>query len=207
MPTLAYLGPEGTNAEIAALTFADRTPCTLVPHHSIQGTLRAVLQREVEWAIVPVENSIEGGVGLTLDCLWNWEGLHIHSAVELPITHALLGVGELQDITHVYSHPQALAQCQGWLELYIPNAQQIPMTSTSVALDLLPGQPQLGAIAAPRAARLKNLPILAQPINDYPDNRTRFGTSTRSFCPTRDQPHPHRIATLQKNPRRICLFY
>lgn len=174
-PTIAYLGPAGTYSELAALTYQGQGLAQLQPHHSIQGTLRAVAEGRVTQGVVPVENSIEGSVGLTLDMLWNLDGLTIQAAIELPITHALLGFSlSLTDIERVYSHPQALAQCQGWLEQYLPRADLIPLASTSQAVHSLVEDPKAAAIASPRAAQLHGVPILQAAIQDYPDNRTRF---------------------------------
>ncbi|WP_218082099.1 prephenate dehydratase [Anthocerotibacter panamensis] len=179
---LAYLGPPGTNTEAAALAYLGGKSVPLLPHNSIQGTLRAVLEGSAARAVVPVENSIEGSVGLTLDSLWNLPGLEVQAALELPITHALMGFSpDLAPVTRVYSHPQALAQCQGWLEVNLPQAQQVPTPSTTEALSYLTRDPGYSAIAAPRAACLCDIPILAVPINDYPDNRTRFWIVGRSI--------------------------
>jgi len=179
--TIAHLGPSGTNTESAALQYAEwlsQTTCqqaVLDPHLSIAQTLKAVAQGAVDFAVVPVENSIEGSVTMTLDTFWQLEQLQIHAELVLPIVHAFLSeASELSTIQTVYSHPQALSQCQEWLELHLPNAQLVPMKSTTEALEHLKHQPDVGAIASRRAAELYDLPILACPINDYPDNCTRF---------------------------------
>ena len=83
------------------------------------------------------------------------------------------------EIQKVYSHPQALAQCQLWLAQFIPSAQLIPTNSTTEALQYLEDR-NVAAISSPRAAELYHLPVLAQPINDYPDNYTRFWVLSRS---------------------------
>jgi prephenate dehydratase len=83
------------------------------------------------------------------------------------------------EIQKVYSHPQALAQCQLWLGQFIPSAQLIPANSTTEALQYLEDT-NVAAISSPRAAELYNLPVLAHPINDYPDNYTRFWVLTTS---------------------------
>lgn len=179
--SIAHLGPSGTNAESAALIYANwlktetAQDVVLLPHVSIAQTLRLVAQRQVDLAVVPVENSIEGSVAMTLDTFWQLEGLQIQQALDLPIIHAFLSqASTLESIQTVYSHPQALAQCQEWLERNLPNAQLIPMKSTTEALHSLKDDSTVGAIASKRAAELYDLPILECPINDYPDNCTRF---------------------------------
>ncbi len=178
--SLAFLGPSGTYAEAAALACSQwwkrqsAIVPELVPYPSIAQTLQAVAQRETQLAIVPVENSTEGSVTTTLDTLWQLDTLQIQQAWVLPISHALISrAGHSANIQTVYSHPQALAQCQEWLERYLPDVKLIPTRSTTEALQHLT-EPSAGAIASCRAAQLYGLPVLAHPINDRPDNCTKF---------------------------------
>lgn len=178
---IAHLGPSGTNAESAALQYAELLAQTteqapvLCPHVSIAQTLKAVAQGEADYAVVPVENSIEGSVTMTLDTFWQFPQLQIQAALDMPIIHAFLSVApDIATIQTVYSHPQALSQCQEWLECHLPQVQLVPMKSTTEALQHLRQEPTAAAIAARRAAELYDLPILACPINDHPDNCTRF---------------------------------
>lgn len=177
--SIAHLGPSGTYAETAALayvqTLADRETVTLCPYPSILQTLYSVAERQTQVAVVPVENSIEGGVGVTLDTVWQLNTLQIQQALVLPISHTLIScAANLEAIEAVYSHPQALAQCQGWLAKHLPTAQLIPANSTTEALQHLNQNSTLAAISSHRAAQLYALPVLAYPINDLPDNCTRF---------------------------------
>jgi prephenate dehydratase len=174
--SIAHLGPTGTYSESAALQYAKTLPeqTELHPHASIAQTLHAVADGQADIAVVPVENSIEGGVTFTLDTLWQLDQLQIRQALVLPIAHALLSIApDLEQIKTIYSHPQALSQCQEWLVQYLPHAQLIPTSSTTEALQHLQ-DPQMGAISSQRAAQLYNLPILVERINDRPDNCTRF---------------------------------
>jgi prephenate dehydratase len=179
--SIAHLGPTGTNAETAALAYANwltrerGEQCLLCPYPSIAQTLRSVAEKNVDIAVVPVENSTEGTVRITLDTLWQLDRLKIQQELVLPITHALISTAKsLGEIKTVYSHPQALAQCQKWLEDYLPNVTLVASNSTTEALQQIEAEPTAGAIASPRAAKLYNLPILAANIHDYPDNCTRF---------------------------------
>lgn len=182
---IAYLGPPGTYTEQAALAYVSWVTkgtgqsAILCPYPSIAQTLRAVAQGEAQLAVVPVENSIEGSVAITLDMLWQLDTLQIQLGLVMPITHSLLSRGSLSGIQAVYSHPQALAQCQGWLEQFLPNVQLIPTNSTTEGLQQVEQDLTAGAIASLRAAQLYNLPILAKAINDYPDNCTRFWVLTQ----------------------------
>lgn len=177
--SIAHLGPTGTYAEQAALAYRnqlnDEEQITLCPYPSIAQTLKAVARGKADVAVVPVENSIEGSVTITLDTLWQLDQLQIQLALVLPITHALLShAPNLEAVATVYSHPQALAQCQGWLEQFLPSVELIPTNSTTEALQYLEQESSSGAISSLRAAQIYNLPILAHAINDYPDNCTRF---------------------------------
>jgi prephenate dehydratase len=185
--SIAHLGPVGTNAETAALAYLKwlsqetNSECALFPYSTISQALEASATGQVDYAVVPVENSIEGSVTVTLDTLWRLDRLRIQHALVLPISHALLSnATSFNEIQKVYSHPQALAQCQLWLGQFIPSAELIPANSTTEALQYLEDR-SIGVISAPRAAQLYNLPMLAHPINDYPDNYTRFWALGRSI--------------------------
>ncbi|MBD1821151.1 prephenate dehydratase [Cyanobacteria bacterium FACHB-DQ100] len=179
--TIAHLGPHGTYTEAAALKYltwltqTSNETAFLCPYPSITQALEAVAKEQAHFAVVPVENSIEGSVTMTLDALWRLDTLKIQHAIVLPINHALLSIAErLDEIQTVYSHPQALAQCQNWLDRNLPNVQLIAANSTTEALQHLGEDQTIAAISSQRAAQLYSLPILASPINDHPENCTRF---------------------------------
>jgi prephenate dehydratase len=180
MLTLAYLGPTGTYTEAAAIAYCNwlERSCggqgKLVPHPSISQTLEALLTRSCDLAVIPIENSIQGSVTVSLDRFWEKEHLQVQQALVLPIHHALISRGGgLDEIKTVYSHPQALAQCQHWLERQLPHVSLHSTNSTAEALQYLQDA-TVGAIASERAAHLYDLPILAHAINDHQDNCTRF---------------------------------
>jgi prephenate dehydratase len=179
--SIAHLGPSGTYAEAAALSYSNwlaqnsHPKSLLCSYPSIAQTLNAVALKQAELAVVPVENSIEGSVTTTLDTLWMLDNLQIQRALILPISHALLShANAIESIQTIYSHPQALAQCHQWLERHRPTAQLISTNSTTEALQHLAKDKTAGAISSQRAALLYQVPILAHPINDHPDNCTRF---------------------------------
>jgi prephenate dehydratase len=188
--SIAYLGPPGTYTEAATLICArwlqqeTGQSAVLCPYPSNAQVLKAVDGGQVDWAVVPVENSIEGGVTMTLDTLWQLDTLHIQRALVMPIVHALISCApEIAAIKTVYSHPQGLGQCQTWLEKWLPNVKVIPGSSTTEGLQYLESDPTIGVISSQRAAELYNLPILACPINDHPDNCTRFLCMSRDPSP------------------------
>jgi prephenate dehydratase len=176
---IAHLGPKGTYTEAAAQAYGETLEgidFDLEPYANIASTLAAVAQGNATLALVPAENSIEGAVTMTADTIWHLDAkLQIQQAIVLPIRHVLISIAtNLSDITTVYSHPQALSQCQDWLQQHLPDAERIADTSTTAALNTLAANPQLAAISSARAANMYALPILAQPINDRPDNQTKF---------------------------------
>lgn len=179
--SIAHLGPPGTYAESAALLYSNwltqhfDQQTILCPYPSIAQTIKAVASAQVDLAVVPVENSIEGSVTMTLDTLWQLDSLRIQRALILPIIHAFISRAKtIESVQTVYSHPQGLAQCQNWLEKVLPTAQLIPTNSTTEALKYLDDDLTAGVISSQRAAQLYDLPVLACPINDHPDNCTRF---------------------------------
>lgn len=199
--SIAHLGPPGTYAEQAALLYFNwltKTTdqrATLCPYPSIAQTLRAVAQGQAKLAVVPVENSIEGSVTMTLDALWQLDGLQVQLALVMPIVHTLISCAQsIEDIKTVYSHPQALAQCQGWLDRVIPKVQLIPTNSTTEALLQLEQDPTAAAISSQRAAQLYNLPVLATGINDYPENCTRFWVLSKNYIPFARPSHLERAS-------------
>lgn len=202
--SIAYLGPAGTYSEAAALAYlnqqAEKFPgeCCLCPYPTIAQTLRAVADGEVSLGVVPVENSIEGSVAMTLDSIWQLDQLQIQQALLLPIAHALLSKNSrLEAIKTVYSHPQALGQCQQWLERFLPEVKLIATNSTTEAVQQLEKDEFGGAIASRRAAELYQVQVLAYPIGDRPDNCTRFWVV--SLAPSPGGTHTSLAFSLPKN--------
>ena len=178
MPTrIAYLGPAGTYGEQASRALAELeglTEVSFLPCVGLRAVVECLAQAGADAAVVPVENSVEGGVTATLDALWAHSDLGIRRALVLPIRHALLGSGSLQDVTEVLSHPQALAQCSGWLAAQLPQALQLPTSSTAEAARMVAGSRFRAAIASRKAGLEHGLEELAYPVNDVAGNRTRF---------------------------------
>ena len=174
---LAFLGPAGTYAEQAATRLAELEKISgveLVPQLGIRAVVQAVAGGSCDGAVVPVENSVEGGVTACLDALWEHPELTVVRALVLPIRHALLGSGSVEAVSEVLSHPQALAQCSQWLADHVPRALQLPTSSTAEAARLVAGSRFRAAIASLEAGREQGLAVLAYPINDVPGNCTRF---------------------------------
>ncbi len=174
---VAFLGPKGTFAEQAAFALTKLesidTPVFL-PCKGLRSVIENLANKLCEVAVVPIENSVEGGVTSTLDSLWKHPELSIRRAVVLPIRHSLIGSGSIESISEVLSHPQALGQCSEWLGRNLPNALQLPTNSTAEAIRMVKGSPFRAAIGPKLSSESKDIKELAYPINDIKGNCTRF---------------------------------
>jgi chorismate mutase/prephenate dehydratase len=195
---VAFLGPEGTFTQAAALKHFGHSVRT-VSMNSIPDVFCEVESGACQYGVVPVENSTEGVVSHTLDTFLN-SPLHICGEVTLRIHHHLLSrEQQLQDIRLVYSHQQSLAQCRGWLDRHLPQAQRIPLGSNAEAAALAAEQPGLAAIAGEAAAEIYRLPRLASNIEDEPGNTTRFlVVGKKDALPSGDDKTSLMFSTLNK---------
>jgi len=178
MPTrVAYLGPKGTFAEKAAHLLAhieNLDAPVFLPCKGLRSVIEHAANKHCEVAVVPIENSVEGGVTTTLDSLWAYPDLFIRRALVIPIKHALFSSGSLKNVSEVLSHPQALAQCSEWLNKNLPNALLLPTNSTSEAIRMVAGSKFRAAIGSQSLGKEQGLQELAYPINDIEGNCTRF---------------------------------
>ena len=142
--TVAYLGPQGTFSEEAAILYAPESERS--PYPTIRDAAKAAESGETEEAVLPIENSIEGAVNMTLDYLIHDSTLSIVGEVVLPIRQCLIVTegARQEDIETIRSHPQALAQCRRHLESTYPNASLVASISTASAVEeaLTEGQPR-----------------------------------------------------------------
>ena len=171
--TVAFLGPEGTYSQEAALKhFGGLVP--LAPCGSIDEVFRQAESGTVGYAVVPVENSTEGAVGRTLDLLLATEA-RVCGEVMLPIRQCLMSKGGgIKAIRKIYSHTQSLGQCQHWLSRHLPNAEQVAVVSNAEAARVAAIERGAAAIASRTAAELYGLELLAKNIEDESTNTTRF---------------------------------
>lgn len=168
---VAFLGPEGTYTEQAALKHFGHS-IESEPLADIDAVFRAVEAGEARFGVVPVENSSEGAVSYTLDRFMR-SPLRICGEVELRIRHCLVGRAK-SGIKVVAAHPQALAQCRQWLDRHLPEAERRAVASNAEAAQLARRSPGLVAIAARRTAELYGLKVIAAHIEDEANNTTRF---------------------------------
>jgi prephenate dehydratase len=180
MKEIAYLGPRGSFAEAATRSYLGDAvdDVLMIASASVQAALEAVRDGTAQRALVPMENSVEGSVSVTLDELANGKRLVIVDEVVIPVKFALMvrpGTA-LTDVRRVATHPHAQAQVRGWLEKNLPDAAVIPSMSTAAAAAALLEDPAPfdAAIGQELAAELYGLEVLAEDIGDTADATTRF---------------------------------
>ena len=178
MMKVAYLGPRGSFADAALRTLPWAASADVVPAVSVQAALTMVRSGDVDTALVPLENSVEGSVTVTLDELAYGEPLVIVDEVVLPVTFALVAAPgtSLGDITRLATHPHAQAQVRGWLAANLPDAVVIPALSTAAAAAALLEEPRPydAAVAQAITAEIYGLDVLADNIGDTDEATTRF---------------------------------
>jgi prephenate dehydratase len=174
---VAYLGPAGTHSE-EALRASAPPELDAIPYPTIYDAVMAVQEGEVERAVVPIENALEGSVAVTLDTLAvEAGGVRIAAEVVHPVHHCVIAGRELSlsDVERVVSHPQATAQCARFLRERMPGAEHVSAPSTADAVRSVCGSEEpVVAIGSPLAARLYDCHVLAENVEDHPDNVTRF---------------------------------
>lgn len=170
---IAYLGPAGTFSEQALLKHFG-SGVEPVPCQSIDEVFRVTEARGVDYGIVPVENSSEGAINRSLDLLLQTP-LQICGEVSVPVRHNLLTLGgDMQGVRRICAHPQALAQCMGWLDRNHPTVERVPVSSNAEGARLASVEEHTAAIAGDVAAARYGLQVVAGGIQDDPLNRTRF---------------------------------
>jgi prephenate dehydratase len=175
---VAYLGPAGTHSE-EALRASAPADIEEVPYPTIYDAVMAVHDGSVDSAIVPIENALEGSVAITLDTLVLDAGdVRIAAEVVHPIHHCAIAAGELElsRVERVVSHPQATAQCARFLREQFPHAEHVSAPSTADAVRTVceAADGRSVAIASRLAADVYDCHVLAENIEDHPDNETRF---------------------------------
>jgi prephenate dehydratase len=174
---VAYLGPAGTFAE-EALRASAPGPVEELPYPSVHETVMAVQDGEVDRGVVPIENSLEGGVAATLDALaTDADRVRIAAEVVHPVHHCVVAASrlDLADVARVFSHPQATAQCQRFLRSRLPEAERVASPSTAEAVRIVAeSSAPWVALGSRLSAELYGAVVLEENVEDRPDNETRF---------------------------------
>lgn len=179
-----YFGPRGTFTQAALASYLESNGAAAelersLPFSTVPAVLDAVMSGEVDFGVVPIENSVEGGVSATLDALNAREDLYIRAEVLVPITFVLAARPgtTLESIDAVGSHSHAWAQVRGWMSTNTPAAQYVPTLSTAAAAEALASDgdvPYQAAVCARMAAETFGLEVLAEGIGDNASAVTRF---------------------------------
>ncbi|MEM9950918.1 MAG: prephenate dehydratase [Chloroflexota bacterium] len=173
--TIAFQGIHGANSENAIFQHFGEADVTTYPCTDLEALFTIIHDKQVTAALVPVENAFAGAVNGTYELLMDYD-LRIQAEVIHHVHHALIAMNgaTIDDLTHVRSHPQALAQCERFLQRH--NLQPVAWYDTAGAAKDLASEPDanIGVLASPRAAKIYGLDILAESVEDVSFNFTRF---------------------------------
>ena len=177
--TMGILGPAGTHSEAAALYLNRRLkePRRLVIYSDIYDVLQAVTEHEVDEALVPVENSLEGAINITLDVLACSTMLSVERELIWPVHNLLMAKCQPAEVRRIYSHSQPISQCRVLLEAQYPDVEIVKVASTARAAEIvgdLPAADGAAAICTARGGELNGLKLLAADVQDNMANSTRF---------------------------------
>jgi prephenate dehydratase len=177
--TVAYLGPPGTNSEIAALRFYPDAQHEPLP--SVPAVAAAVRAGAAARGIAAIENSLHGTVTETVDALIRDDHLAVCGEIVLPIEHCLMAAPgtPTADIEVIYSHPQSLGQCRRYLEEHFPAVRTEAALSNAEAVEIAMRTPRAAAIGPARAAQIYGAEIIEHGIEDSTVNKTRFVVLSR----------------------------
>ncbi|WP_302358631.1 prephenate dehydratase [uncultured Mitsuokella sp.] len=176
---MGVLGPLGTHSEAAAQYLSRLLPerPELLVYPDIFAVIQAVEDGEVDSCLVPVENSLEGAINITLDTLARSDDLFVASELIWPVHNQLMARPGTQKICRIYSHPQPISQCRGYLQQHYPEAELIKVASTARAAEIVAKEPRgmgAAAICTKRGGELNGLVTVATEIQDNMANATRF---------------------------------
>jgi chorismate mutase/prephenate dehydratase len=170
---IACLGPEATFCHVASIEHFGQA-ANFIPTRDVPDIFDEVERGRADYGVVPIENSTEGVVNLTLDMFFD-SPLQICAEVMLSISQCLLSTADnLEDIKVIYSHPQAIAQCYTWISRNLPHVEIKETLSTALAAKTAKEQKGTAAIASEFAAKTHRIPVFKAKIEDNPHNYTRF---------------------------------
>ena len=207
-----YLGPDGSNVQSAMFKFLEVCNITVkhqIPQRTIKMVLESLIQDENSLCVLPIENSIEGIVRETIDNLLKLKDnkIRIRGEISIPIKHLLLAKSnDINTIQKIISHPQALAQCSEFLYKNFKDAQIKDVSSTSYAAQKVSVEDDMtiAAIANETCAKLFNLNILSEDINDEPDNKTRFYILSGKELPQTTSGKTSLLLSTKNKPGALC---
>lgn len=179
MKRMGFLGPLGTHSEAAALYLREKLneESELVPYSDIYSVMQAVAVGKLDSCLVPIENSLEGSVNITLDTLARSEALVVNRELIWGVHNHLMAKCSADEVKKIYSHSQPIAQCRDWLDANYPQAERIEAASTAQAARMVAeskAEEGAAAICTKRAGELYGLHVIAEEIQDNDTNCTRF---------------------------------
>ena len=200
--SVSYLGPEGTYTEEAAKYFFQNEE-TLYPKETVDDAIKDVLSGEADYAVIPQENTVGGAVLNYVDAMISTKEVYVTGEIILPISQTLMGLpgAELADIQTVCSHAQGLAQSADWRSEHLPDADVQEMDSTAAAAKYVSqtGDKSIAAVAAPGAAELYGLEVLAKNVQITDANKTRFYVLSKNELEEENLDRAVFIATCEAN--------
>jgi len=178
---VSFQGERGAYSEAAARSFFNEEIET-IPHTTFAEVLENTSIDKTEYAILPVENSLEGSVGESYDLLYTTT-LNAIGEIYHRIEHCLIGVGKLEEVDTIYSHPQALGQCRKFIEQH--NMKTIPAYDTAGSVKIVKelDKKNCACIASKTASTIHNMPIISEKIANNLDNYTRFLILSKTDSP------------------------
>lgn len=199
---VSYLGPEGTYTEEAAQFFFPEASA-MMPETTVPEAIADVVEGKADYAVIPQENTLGGAVTNYVDALIAEKKVFVAGEVVLPINQTLMGVpgATLEDIQTVCSHAQGIKQSEAWRKEHLPEAQTKEMDSTAAAASYVAetGDKTIAAVAAPGAANLYGLSVLAENVQITDANKTRFYVLSAAPLDQAKQTHAVFVADCEAN--------
>ena len=199
---IAYLGPIYSYSYLAAVKHFGQA-ASLVPVATIAAVFEELIRSQAAFGVVPIENSTDGRVVDTLGMFARWP-VRICGEVLLPVHHCLLGRCPRGEITEIYSKPQALSQCRGWLSHHVPDARLIEIASTAAAARLAADKQGAAAIASFEAGVHHGLEVIDENIEDNSHNVTRFAVIGNRRCEPSGQDKTSLMFQLKHQPGALA---
>ena len=212
METMGFLGPVGTHSEAAACYLNNmlERPCRMEGFPTIYAVIQAVAEGKLDTCLVPVENSLEGSINITLDALAHSDSVVVERELVWSVHNQLMVKDTGVPVRRILSHAQPLAQCRDYLRDHFPDAQLEAVASTAFAAKrAAEGKPSdgLAAICTRKAGELNGLVTLAEEIQDNHTNCTRFYQLRRKGCALDETEAQKALVICQidgKNAGRLC---
>ena len=198
MKRVSFQGEHGAYSESAAISFF-KEKIETVPCSTFADALESTISNKTEFSVLPIENSIEGSVGESNDLLYSTT-LNAIGETYHKIEHCLIGIGKLEEIKTVYSHPQALGQCRKFIQDH--NMKTVPTYDTAGSVEIIKkiNQNDVACIASKNASEIYNVPVIREGIADNSNNYTRFLILSKTNCSSSEKDKTSLIFSIKHEP-------